>query len=525
MKIKQFFALVAAFLIILSGCSKEKETDYSNTKAPEIKAILEVIQPDLNKADNIPLVCVVFAEAGLKSIKMKIVKGGTETDYKEVTTFYDNKQYSVRELPLWDETFQSFKIIAIDMAGRTTEKTIPISVIKYLAAPVITFPVSEIVIDENTGSIVIPRTKFAVVGASTLTKVEVNLFSTSGTTAVPLNPTFTPGGLTYEFDQEILYKNGDNAVQVSVTDSYGKIKIETLPIKYIAIPAPELKVSGTTTLDPIVTASNTTKNLTFTATSGIGINAIRVYKIEKNVVTELTALSKTYPSDKNVEFSAALPAFTPSTTGIRVTAFDQLGRTTTVDIQALIDLSYNPNARIGSQFYSKVADQAYPGIFCFYSVKDMKTYNLAQFYTNRPNIDMYFYFFGGAVRLYQATTNRPGEAWSGDAANGIPLMETWTGVARNATKIKKFTPGSFAFTFDNVTSTDLKAAAVQTYLNSAQVTADFANYVAGEVAFFQTSATSTNGAKIGMMRIESFTVDPKDTTKGFYVVSFKVVQQ
>jgi hypothetical protein len=57
------------------------------------------------------------------------------------------------------------------------------------------------------------------------------------------------------------------------------------------------------------------------------------------------------------------------------------------------------------------------------------------------------------------------------------------------------------------------------------VTADFANYVAGEVAFFQTAATSTNGAKIGMMRIESFTVDPANTTKGFYVVSFKVVQQ
>ena len=525
MKIKQYLAIVAAFLIMASGCSKNQDMDYSNTKPPEIKAILEVVQPDLNKSDNVPLVCVVFAEAGLKSVKMKIIKAGVETDYKEVTTFYDNKQYSVKELPLWDETYQSFKVIATDMADRTTEKTIPISVIKYLAAPIITFPVPEILIDENSGAIVIPRTKFSVVGASTIIKVEVTLFSAAGTTPIPLEPPLGASSLTYDFDQEILYKAGDNALQVSVTDSYGKIKIETLPIRYISIPAPELKVSGSTTLNPIVTASNTSKTLTFTATSAIGINSIRVYKLEKNVVTELTSLSKTYASEKEVAFSAALPVFTASTTGIRVSAFDQLGRTTTVDIQAIVDLSYNPNARIGSQFYSKVADPAYPGIFSFYSVKDMKTYDLATFYGNRPNIDMYFYFFGGAVRLYQATTNRPGEAWSGDPGNGIPLMETWTGVPRNATKIKKFTPGSFAFTFDNVTSTDLKAVPVQTYLNSAQVTADFANYTAGEVAFFQTAATSTNGAKIGMMRIESFTVDAANTTKGFYVVSFKVVQQ
>jgi nucleoside diphosphate kinase len=525
MKIKQYLTIVAAFLIMGSGCSKNDEIDYSRTKPPEIKAIMEVVKPDLNTADNVPLVCVVFAEAGLKSVKMKIVKAGVETDYKEVTTFYDNKQYSVKELPLWDETVQSFKVIATDMADRTVEKIIPISVVKYLAAPVVTFPVSEILIDENSGTIVIPRTKFSVVGASTIVKVEVTLFSASGTTPVPLDPPLGISSLTYDFDQEILYKAGDNALQVSVTDSYGKIKIETLPIRYISIPAPELKVSGSTTLNPIVTPSNTSRSLTFTAASAIGINAIRVYKLEKNVVTEITSLSKTYTSEKAVEFTAALPPFTPTTTGIRISAFDQLGRITTVDIQSVIDLSYNPNARIGSQFYSKVADPALPGVYSFYSVKDMKTYDLATFYTNRPNIDMYFYFFGGAVRLYQATTNRPGEAWSGDPGNGIPLMENWTGVPRNATKIKKFTPGSFAFNFDNVTSTDLKAAAVQTYINSAQVTADFANYVAGEVAFFQTAATSTNGAKIGMMRIESFTVDPANTTKGFYVVSFKVVQQ
>ena len=522
MKIKKYLATMAAALILVSGCSKQDEIDFSNTKAPEIKAIIDLLQPDLNKADNIPLVCVVFAEAGLQSVQMKIVKTSGEVDFKTVTTFYDNKQYSVKELPLWDETFKSFKIIATDLAGRTTEKLIPITVIPYLAAPQITFPVSEIVIDENTGVIVIPRTQFSVTGASQLTKVEVNLFSATGTTSIPLNPSFVPG-LTYNFDQEILYKAGDNALQVSVTDAYGKIKIETLPIKYISIPAPVLTATGTTTLDPIVTNSGTTRNLTFSATSGIGINAIRVYKLEKDVVTEITSASKTYSAEKSISFSADLPAFTASTTGIRITAFDQLGRSTTVNIQTIIDLNYNPMATIGSQFYSKVADPAYPNVYNFYSVKDKKTYSLVQFYNNRPNIDLYFYFFGGAVRFYSAHLNRAGEAWSADPANNVPLMESWTGVARNVTKIKKYTPGAWSFTFDNVTSTELKTAAVQTYLNSAQVTADFANYVVGEVAFFQTASTSTSPSKIGMMKIESITVDPKDNTKGFYVMSFKSV--
>jgi hypothetical protein len=523
MKIKQLIIVVLALFIVISGCSKKDEADLSNTKAPEIKSILEVIEPDLNKADNIPLVCVVFAEAGLKSVQMKIVKKGIETDFKTVTEFYDNKQYSVKELPIWDENFQSFKIIATDLADRVIEKIIPITVTKYLAAPVITFSQPEILIDENTGSVTIPRTLFTVTGASKLTKVEVSLFTAAGITPVPLNPLFV-SDFTYSFDQEILYKAGDNALQVSATDAYGKVKIETLPIKYISIPAPVFTPTGSTTLDPITAASGSSRTLTFNATSGIGINAIRVYRLEKDVVTELTSVSKMYSTEKDVAFSAALPAFTATTTGIRLVAFDQLGRSTTINIQTLIDLDYNAMARIGSQFYSKVADPAFPGIYCFYSVKDKKTYSLSQFYTNRPNIDMYFYFFGGAVRLYQASTNRPGEAWSGDLPNGIPLMENWTGVPRNNMKIKKLTPGAFAFNFDNVTSADLKSAAVQTYVNSAQVTADFANYVAGEVAFFQTAATSTSGVKTGVMKIESITVDPANNTKGFYVVSFKVAQ-
>ncbi|SOD12520.1 hypothetical protein [Pedobacter xixiisoli] len=522
MKIFKIISCFVIAILVMNSCKKKNEVDYSSTKAPEISLILDEIKPDLNKADNIPLVCVIFSEAGLKSVKMKIVRQNVESDFKEVTSFYDVNQYSVKELPLWDENMSFFKIIATDRADRTVEKLIPISVIKYMAPPEITFEKPEIVIDENTGTIVIPRTKFSVKGASKLTKVEVNLYGKAGIISVPLSPAFAQG-LTYDFDQEILYKDGDNALQVSATDEYGKIKIETLPIRYIAVPAPVITATGTTTLNPIIANSGTSRTLTFNVTSATGINSIRVYKVEKSVVTEIPApVSKTYNAEKNVDFSAELPAFAATNNGIRIVAFDQLGRSTQVDIKTIIDLNYSASQRIGSQFYSKDADPAYPGIYNFFSVKDLKTYNLSQFYANKTNIDLYFYFFGGAVRIYTPITNRPGEAWSSDPANNVPLLETWTG--RNNTKIKKYVPGSYSFNFDDVTSTDLKTPAIQNYLNTASTATDFAGLVAGESIFFQTSALSTAPSKIGMMKIESFTVDPTNNTKGFYIVSFKVIQ-
>ena len=62
----------------LSSC-EINNPDYSETKAPEISLILDSISPDMNKTDNIPLLCVVFSEAGLNSVKMYIVKGNEET--------------------------------------------------------------------------------------------------------------------------------------------------------------------------------------------------------------------------------------------------------------------------------------------------------------------------------------------------------------------------------------------------------------------------------------------------------------
>ena len=65
---KIFFAFCAAVLS-LAACS-EKEGNYSGMAAPVIELMYESINPDLNRVDNTPVVCVVFSEAGLRSVSL-----------------------------------------------------------------------------------------------------------------------------------------------------------------------------------------------------------------------------------------------------------------------------------------------------------------------------------------------------------------------------------------------------------------------------------------------------------------------
>ena len=192
----------------------------------------------------------------------------------------------------------------------------------------------------------------------------------------------------YRFSQDIIYQDGDRSFQVKATDAYGKSKIETLPIKYIPVPYPELITTGNTTLDPIVVNSGITKSLTFKATSVIGIMSIKVFKIEKSVETELKDISRYYSAETVVNFTANLNNIQSSWNAIKIVAYDQLGRSVSLGISTIIDLNYKANLRIGSQYYAKTSDSNYPDTYCFFSVKDLQTYNLKSFFNNKSNIDL-----------------------------------------------------------------------------------------------------------------------------------------
>jgi hypothetical protein len=525
---KILIAFCALSALILGSCGNN-DVDWSQTKAPEITLILDSVQPDLNKTDNIPVLCVVFSEAGLRSVKMSLVKNGEEIPYKEVSAFYDPKQYSVKELPQWEMGIDAFRIVASDVAGRSTEAQLPVTVIEYKLPPVISFELPEIVIDETTGTTEIPLTKFEVRGATVLSSMEITLFRKTGPEPVTPNPSFViDRDSIYRFEQDILYQDGDIALQVKATDKYGKSKIETLPIKYIPVPAPELTATGATSLETIVANSGSNRTLTFHASSTIGITAIRVYKLEKDAETELTAVSQYYNSEKEVDFTAVLPAFEATWNAVRIKAYDQLGRSTSIDIQTIIDLRYAENVRIGSQYYSKTADPEYPDSYCFFSVKDLKTYPLQYFFNNKSNIDLTFYIFLGApdIRIYSPTVNRNDgycAGWSTDVDNGIPAMldgeAAWNG--KNNTKTVQYMKGSYAFDFDNATADDLAALRDGSLFDSGGGT--IAGLKTGDVVIFKTAASSTAPSTVGLLRIESFTYDDAVKWKGYYIVSFKTL--
>jgi hypothetical protein len=514
------------FQPVLTGC--EEKIDYSHTKKPEITLILDQLEPDMNKTDNIPLLCVIFSEAGLSSVEMYAVRDSEESFYKRITEFYDNKQYSLKEYPQWEETITAFRIVAIDAAKRSTEAMIPVSVIKYKMPPVIRFELPEIVIDETQGVTESPVTKFEVHAAAMLAAVEITLFGKTGPTQVEPNPRFVAGrDSVYRFEQEIVYQEGDVALQVKATDEYGKLKIETLPIKYTPVPAPEWTVTGATTLDPIVARSGTSKTLTLKATSPIGIMAIKVLKVEKEVETTLS--TEYYDSQKEVDFTAELTHIEASWNAVKIVAYDQLGRNALVEIPTIIDLRYQANMRIGSQYYSKTADPEYPDTYCFFSVNDLATYDLNYFFTNKSNIDLYFYLFLGApdIRIYSATVNRNDAycaGWSTDVANAIPAMvdgeAAWDG--KNNTLTKQYTAGSWPFDFDNATAADLESIRDGSFFNSGGGT--IAGLKTGDAVFFKTAATSTAPSTVGIMRIESWTWDTTTKWKGYFMVSFKILQ-
>lgn len=534
--LKIHYCLLLLLAACFSGC-KSDEPIASGAK-PEIKIILDKFTPDMNTADNIPLVCVISSEVGLKSVDIWIMKGGEQVPFKTVKEFWDPHQYSAKEMPVWEEDMSEFIISATDRAGQTTKTSMPISAIGYKAPPTIVFELEKIVVDETTGNMDSPTTRFSVTGASKLTAIEVNLFKASGTQVIALTPSLTPS-FTYNFEQDILYSEGDVALQVKATDAYGKIKIETLPITYVSVPSPSFTPTGTTPTT-IVAKSGTNATLTYNVASGAGLSAIRIYKVIKGIETELTELSNYYTGENNVSFTAKLPDFEGNWNAIKLVAADRLGRSTTLVVPTIIDLRYKADILIGSQYYSilQLPKEEFPDlqysntdeeIHCFFSVNDMKTYSLSDSYHNIPNIDFIFFLWNNmdfnATRIYGASKARPNEVWSHDPANNIPYMSTWPGL--NATQIKRFHPTSWPFDFDNVTAADLKDANVQTYIGQGQITEDFAFYNVGDAGLFRTAPTSTAPSKTGMFRIEALkvlTINAHPNNRGYYIVTFKVLE-
>lgn len=521
---KKIIFSLAAVLLALSACDK-KGPDYSLMAEPSIELMYETINPDLNRVDNTPVVCVVFSEAGLESVKLYKTESGEETLLKEITEFKDEHQYSLKETPSWNLDITSLKVTAKDKAGRTAEAIIPVEVTPVQPAPVIVFEKELIKIDERAEDPSTVLTKFEVTSSNTLESVKVSMFTADGIVDVPLNPAFHSGESSYSFEQEIDYFEGYRGLQVSATDANGKMKIETLPVNYIPAPAPEIFPAEGITADPLVVRSTDSKTFSFTVKAETGLSNIEVVKFTKDIqgadVSNRIAIDYFDAStDFEVDYSYTFESFDKAAHAVAFTATDRLNHTVTFRIPTFVDLRYGADIVIAAQRNTKepLVLEEYPGVesYCFFSVRDFKTYSLFDFWdtAQRRNIDFFNFAWnnGGAsdngTRLMRASEDRAGQdpSWFTYVNAGvteIPLMSAassdWTG--RNATLIKKLT-NAYAFDFDNVTVEDLTAPALQTYLNQGKVNADWINYKVGDCFVFKTGPLSTCPSSTGIARFE-----------------------
>ena len=383
------FLLAGLVLTGLATCKKNGGFDTDGTNPPEVRLILDTLRPDLNVADNIPLVCVVFSDLGLESVRLLLVKTTGTEEYKEYTTFKDPNQYSVKELPLWAEDFVAFTIIATDKAGRSVEQSIPISAIPFQAPPVILFDMENVVIDENKPGAEVPVTKFSVQSAGRLSSVAVRLFTAAGVTNLPLSHPLEEGADRYEFEELIPYKEGDVALQVTATDEYNKVKIETLPITYIQLPPPVITFAADSVF---ITDVGGTANVRLQITSVAGITSVAVTKMKQATVG--TALPPVlYDSQQELSFTQDV-TIEDNVSALRIVATDRLGRTATVNMSC--EAGFETRVfTLGSDFYNRGILEE-PDILPFYSISLNKSMTIGEAYQKIKDIEMYVLWFAAA---------------------------------------------------------------------------------------------------------------------------------
>ena len=494
--------LLFAFFIVLTACDDKDAIDYNKMTVPEIDFVMENMTVDLNKADNLPIVAVVFSEAGIKNVRMYVVDSeGNEEFYKEVNSFYDNKKYSIKENIIYDSSVTAFKVIATDMGERESEKSLPIHIIPYKDAPTVDFELDEVVVDEAQGG-VIPTTRFTASCASStfLSKIEVILFSTGGGKTSILTENFDGIDQTsYSFEHDIVYAEGNRSLQVIVTDRYNKKTIASLPITYIAIPPPVITNQSKAEYKLDLNAKD---YLTFTATSEAGISEIIVSKDYRGALTEL--VKKSYSGQKAVNFNEEIVFDDDKMNGLKVEIKDINSKKTTLGIPCMIGFNYIREYTMGGQYYIKGFAGDPDNIRHIFSFHKMTGITLEEAYGNVSDADIYFFMYnqsGACLRInsFGQTSNQSqitGVEYQ-DLLNSIPSVWEWPG--RNDTRLLLLDAATHGFTFDNVTVYDLKNFSYPITLDRPSSPIPDV----GQVYLVKTATTSSAGQKIGLVKIEN----------------------
>lgn len=487
----RFMILLAgiAAVLTLAACSDDDGLVPSSAE-PTIAYPYDALVADLNMADNLPVVAVVKSEAGLKRVSLSIRTADNETvPVREVTDFFDRRSYSLSEKVNYKSGYTAAVVEAVDLLDRKVETELPIRIVDVVEAPSIVFTPERIDYDETVGG-EMPRTHFVVSTTAALNRIEMFRVTTSGQQDYGFPIDFTEGEQSYEFDELIQYGEFDRGFKVKATDSYGQVRITTLPVSYKTVPPPAVTLASET----IFADKDEQKTVAFEAESLAGVVKVEVYRLEGKTETLVKTTPYSTPQ-KTLSYDETI-VFTNTTTGVKVVVTDNVNRSTTVTAKAYVNLVYEEAVTMLTAPLTE-GNAKYPGVYALLSLKDMRTYSLSSILGDaaaEANVDLKVYAFGSkaVLRLYSIDGGAGTKSNEFKTGNGKSVLDM---TVQNETRLLKL-PSKF----------DFDAATAQTIadnISASNITQNGINpIVVGDVIAFKTASTSSvGGDRIGVMKL------------------------
>lgn len=483
--------LIALAVIFAVGCEKDGESISPSSDLPVISYPYDSISVDLNEIDNLPIIAFVKSEAGLKSVQLSVTTTDNDTTLiKSINEFFNANNYSLSETVDYKNNFRSALVTATDKLGRVETLELPISIKDVVLPPVITFDPEKIEYDELNGE-ELPATKFGVTSTVGLKRVEMILVTTEGQEEYGFPIEFSNNELEYTFEELINYNDESRGFIVKALDIYDQIKISTLPVSYKSVPPPTL-----TFVDEVIVADKGEfKPVGVLITSASGVAKIEVFRVDGD--SEIKVATEIYSTVENsINYSVDVE-FLNATSAIKVVATDNIGKSRSKSIDAIVNLTYQKSISIGTHSLTQ-GHSTQPDIYSLLSLRDMKTYKLSDCLdtdASSANVDIKVYAFGSSASL---------RIYSIDGGTGTKSNEYKFGSksvmnmpVQNNTKFLKVTG---RIDFESAT-----AAVIESEIISSQVVSNNINpIVIGDVIAFKTGSKSTSGAfKIGIMKLVS----------------------
>ena len=483
--------LVALALFAFVSCEKDGEIIDPSSNLPVISYPYDSISVDLNEIDNLPIIAFIKSEAGLRSVELSIIT--TESDtilINSFTDFFNDKNYSLSETMNYKNNFKSALVTATDKLNRVEVQELPIEVADVVLPPVVTFDPERIEYDDILGG-VLPKTKFIVTSTVGLKRVEMVLVTADGQEDYGFPIEFSNNEMEYTFDEMINYNDDSRGFIVKAFDIYDQIRISTLPVVYKSVPPPTV-----TFIDEVIIADKgENKVVEANITSASGVVKVDLFRVDGDVEVKIATENYSTPQ-KELKYSVGVE-FVNATSGVKLVATDNIGKSRSESIGAVVNINYAKSISIGTHTLTEGNSTA-PDIYALLSLRDMKSYKLSDCLVSdaaSSNVDFKVYAFGSsaALRIYSidgGTGTKSNEYKFGSkTVMDMPIQ--------NNTKFLKVTG---RIDFESAT-----VATIEDEIISSQVVSNNINpIVVGDVIAFKTGAKSTSGAfKIGIMKLVS----------------------